>query len=259
MYRRREAFTLIELLVVIAIISVLVSLLLPSLTTARELARRTVCASHLRNIYLSVNLYDSDFGKLPPGYWGTSTIVRQDVHRVLSDQYGLTAESTICPSAGEPQDTYFPWGGSETWGKMTYYYLGGNGGSTNTWWTFNGWYYHSTWFWRWGNGYYPRENLGEQKLCDRGGFDRMPLAFDVATWEEQINPGASHKPSRSNHVARDGTARAEGENLVFYDGHQEWHTLTPGKSWTFGHDYYDFFWITDGQVSANSSRIWPGP
>lgn len=56
----RRAFTLIELLVVIAIIALLVSILVPTLGMARELARGTVCLTHLRAIGLATHLYAQD-------------------------------------------------------------------------------------------------------------------------------------------------------------------------------------------------------
>jgi len=48
--RRRAAFTLIELLTVISIISVLMAILLPSLSGARQRARITKCQSNLREV-----------------------------------------------------------------------------------------------------------------------------------------------------------------------------------------------------------------
>ena len=56
----RRAFTLIELLVVIAIIALLVSLLMPSLRQAKELAREAVCRAHYHAVGPSISMYSND-------------------------------------------------------------------------------------------------------------------------------------------------------------------------------------------------------
>jgi prepilin-type N-terminal cleavage/methylation domain-containing protein len=66
--RRTAAFTLVELLVVIAIIGVLVSLLLPAVQQAREVARRISCANRLRQIGLATLNYESTHKVFPPAY-----------------------------------------------------------------------------------------------------------------------------------------------------------------------------------------------
>jgi len=56
-HTRKPGFTLIALLVVVSIIALLVSVMLPSLSTAKELARITQCQSCTHNLGISAMMY----------------------------------------------------------------------------------------------------------------------------------------------------------------------------------------------------------
>jgi len=57
---RKRGFTLIELLVVISIIALLMAILMPALSRAKDQARMTTCRSNLRNYALIGRMYSDD-------------------------------------------------------------------------------------------------------------------------------------------------------------------------------------------------------
>jgi len=76
-YTRRCAFTLIELLVVISIISVLIAILLPALSAARESANKVVCSTHLRGYIQSMASFAQSNAGFYPGLDSDGRIVAE--------------------------------------------------------------------------------------------------------------------------------------------------------------------------------------
>ncbi len=66
-HNANRAFTLVELLTTIAVISIIVALLLPAVQAARQAARRSQCASNLRQFGIAIEGYNTSNQVLPQG------------------------------------------------------------------------------------------------------------------------------------------------------------------------------------------------
>ena len=105
---RTGAFTLIELLVVVSIIALLVSILLPALSRAREQAKIAVCISNLHQVGLAAEMYLTDNDQRFYEYWqvGTTSPANREF-----GQGGIPANENVEP--GDPD--YITYGGWEDW------------------------------------------------------------------------------------------------------------------------------------------------
>jgi prepilin-type N-terminal cleavage/methylation domain-containing protein len=226
-----HGFTLIELLVVVAIIAVLIAVLLPALSVARESARRSMCASNIRQLVTFNLMYANDHnGNFPQGYYVGCLIYGEQLSspNELVRVYGPDFATVRCPSKNKKNDIsynrpseaspYLDWGGSKYQYILDYSYLGGYGR-----------YDYPSMVWSWHG--WPTPRIGKidyppsysTTICAESHSD-APLFIDKA-WMEP-SPIVAIYPNGleiSNHLGANGIDPI-GENVGYVDGHVAWLT-----------------------------------
>jgi len=102
-----SGFSLVELLMVISILSLLVTMLLPSLMNARRLAQKVICLNNMRSVGSAAMLYAADNKDYVP--WGNSVVWFQAFLPYLGSGPKVTDYRRVgiyrCPSYPDKRQT----------------------------------------------------------------------------------------------------------------------------------------------------------
>jgi prepilin-type N-terminal cleavage/methylation domain-containing protein len=222
-----SAFTLIELLVVIAIIAILAALLLPTLVTSKERARRVNCKNSLRQFLLATHMYADDHQQILPSGAPNKPKPPDDDHlpvisNVISNaliRYLSSERMVHCPSFA---DYFIRKQAQRPFDEQEYGYVIGynyHGGHINTPWTNT--LGNATW-------------ISPQRLTDNSS---LVLLSDMNDWSPGY--GQTFAPHAKNGAMLEGLDAsnpgasgatpadigATGGNIGLLDGSVSWKTI----------------------------------
>jgi len=235
--RPLHGFTLIELLVVVAIIALLVSILLPALQKAREMAKGVVCMTTLKGYGNAFYIYVGEFNDWLPT---ANSSDNWDVIGTRGSYEALWQHNTaFLNPLGIPPLTGTGPGRPGNWTKGKYQLLTCPSDDFARYDLMMGSpYYGFT-----GTSYGYSEQLGCDRFRRLGEFDKYLDKMCMFTESISI-PGvrAEYLPGGlyPTLVGLTATRHLDGQNFLLLDGHVEWHN-----------DWYD--------EDSQTSPLWIGP